>query len=681
MTSNGSSDEVVAQAAAPDHPASDATTTRDSIQQTKDKAKAVMAASGIEIASDASKADETSPSLHSDERAVNGESPSRKRSRSGSRMPKVPRADKLGIVPIESDTDKYRFLSFVEHDQDYAGQLIQHNLLNTELIDSKNREESYWSQVGQLRKINPAQVFGTGYQGFGNGFTELYGRTLRGPFPPVLPAIMYPDDRVPEKNWLPHKKQTRRRYVPRADVKDQAELAEELVPIRLDIEHDKVKLRDTFTMNLHDYITDTELFATQLVEDFNVPQASFVYIRNQVIHKITEQLQEFYPHIYIDDPPLDETLPYFAYKNDEMRVLVKLNITIASHTLIDQFEWEINNPLNNPEEFALVMVKELSLSGEFATAIAHQIREQSQLFTKSLYITAHPFDGRPIEDADVRDAFLPTPVNSVFRPVQSSKDYAPYLYMLNDSDLQREELSILRDQRRQKRSVGRRGGPALPDLKDRERTIRTMVVSSVLPGAAETLETARLFKLSRTSGRGRRPGTRIDGGEYVTDEDESDESDMEMEVIQPIVSSSRGRIIRGAATAAQAAMKANYTQGRPATPEVATLHHEESRGSVRRGRFEVTEESESEEEPEEKLMVTLKLPKEILRQLARGMRIYRKPDSQAKSRTATPTRNIPGSPAKSIKDGHTWVYHEDGRVDANPNKTGQIVSCLCHLCK
>ena len=145
----------------------------------------------------------------------------------------------------------------------------------------------------------------------------------------------------------------------------------------------------------------------------------------------------FYPFAFSDEDALDPELPYSAYKNDEMRVLIKLNITIGQHTLVDQFEWDINNPCNSPEDFAAAMARDLSLSGEFTTAIAHCIREQSQLFTKSLFSVGHPFDGRPVEDSDLVSAFLQTPLPSVFRPQQQAKEYAPYMYELSEADLER----------------------------------------------------------------------------------------------------------------------------------------------------------------------------------------------------------------------------------------------------
>ena len=170
-----------------------------------------------------------------------------------------------------------------------------------------------------------------------------------------------------------------------------------------------MKLRDTFTSIVHDRTVPVELFAAQLVEDMGIkPPARRPYLTRSSA-RCASSWPTHYPFIYSEDDALDPELPYSAYKNDEMRMLVKLNITIGHHMLIDQFEWNLNNPLNSPEDFALTMARDLSLSGEFTTAIAHSIREQTQLFTRSLHGIGHPFDGRPVEDPDLVNAFLPSP--------------------------------------------------------------------------------------------------------------------------------------------------------------------------------------------------------------------------------------------------------------------------------
>ncbi|OCK82787.1 SNF5-domain-containing protein [Lepidopterella palustris CBS 459.81] len=658
---------------------------KDIIREGKEKAKAVMAASGVTFETDPG---QTSPSRQeitspATTETVNGTSPSRKRSRSGSRIPSQPDPQE---TPRQKQPGIQEFLlnQYMTRDMLHAVAMNEQAQRKRDLFSEKLQENEYYASLRQQRQINPGALFGYGYMGYGNGTTESKPSRLE----------------YPAQRKRPGDRRSKPLHMTRKDMATQADQLEELIPVRLDIEFDKIKLRDTFTWNLHDRVTLTEVFAENLVEDFKLPLETRGIITQQINREVREQIQDFYPHVFIDEESLDPHLPYTAYKNDEMRILIKLNITIGQHTLVDQFEWELNNPLNSPEEFARQMARDLSLSGEFTTAIAHSIREQSQMFTKSLYITGHPFDGRPIEDADVRDGFLPSPLPSVFRPMQSAKDYTPYLYELNEAELERAELSILREQRRQKRSVNRRGGPALPDLKDRQRTVRTLVVSSVLPGAANSIESSRVYKVSRTaSGRGRRAAGRTDGADD-SDDSESDDSTPESPAPSQIMGgTARTRGIRGAATAAQAAMRANL--GRSATPEISALHHHETRTSSRRfGGYDAREESVAEPTT---LIVKLRISPKKFQQWLQNQKSRANSEYQQRSlstslmtsQTATPQRSTPTvtsmppppSPAMQQRSTPTsasnvdaspripstptpgsgnqqWHYYPDGRADA-----------------
>jgi SWI/SNF-related matrix-associated actin-dependent regulator of chromatin subfamily B protein 1 len=70
-----------------------------------------------------------------------------------------------------------------------------------------------------------------------------------------------------------------------------------------------------------------------------------------------------------------------------------LNIHVGNVSLVDQFEWDMSDKHNSPEEFARVLASELGkknfettkinieilflgLGGEFVTAIAYSIRGQ-----------------------------------------------------------------------------------------------------------------------------------------------------------------------------------------------------------------------------------------------------------------------------------------------------------------
>ncbi len=78
-------------------------------------------------------------------------------------------------------------------------------------------------------------------------------------------GLMYPLQKP-----RPGKRQTPPLKWKRKDMKQQADQHEELVPVRLDVDYDKIKLRDTFTWNLHERLVHPELFAMQLIEDMEL---------------------------------------------------------------------------------------------------------------------------------------------------------------------------------------------------------------------------------------------------------------------------------------------------------------------------------------------------------------------------------------------------------------------------
>lgn len=531
------------------------------------------------------------------------------------------------------------------------GAQLDHTRKST--TDTRDKIQEYRMVRTEYRQcFPPARLYGEGYNGYANGHTENHGPS----------RIVYPTQKPrPGQRTTPPLKYKRK------DMLKQAEQHEELVPLRLEVEWDKIKLRDTFTWNLHERLLQVELFAAQLVEDMGIKAPASQPVYEQVVHQIREQLSDFYPFAFTEEDALDPELPYSAYKNDEMRVLIKLNITIGQHTLVDQFEWDINNPLNSPEEFAANMARDLSLSGEFTTSIAHCIREQTQLFTRSLYSIGHPFDGRPIEDPDLVNAFLQTPLPTVFRPQQQAKEYAPYLYELSEADLERNETIFSREQRRQKRSINRRGGPQLPDLRERQRTIRSLIVSSVLPGAAPNIEESRLYK--RAAGV-RTKRTARDG--EISESDESEDSSPDSPAPSQLTGgTARTRGMRGAATAAQQRM-ANL--GRSETPEVSSVaHHHETRTS-RRFRDET-------EEPLH-MWVTLKVNREKLKRLMRGdYRDLRTPSQtpapSSRAHSAAPSRAMPppstpfASTPQVTHASSTFPPGQIGRLPAPPPVPGQ----------
>lgn len=595
-----------------------------SMEQNKEKARAIVASSGL--------VKNKSPSPH-----IQGDQPdaskspnaqtngiSRKRSRSGTRLP-----IQEDYTPEFREQRKQAILEkLVQREQLHAMTLVENSLRKDAILRDLRRQQHQFEQEESLRTSYPGLVFGIGYAGYGNGIQDAHNLTeqMRHPTPRIITL---------DHHKRPGNRMTPLLRIPRKEVAIQAEQIDELVPIRLDIEWDKVRLRDTFTWNIHDRVVDVSLFAHQLVEDMNLDPRQCTPLVHQIIHSINEQLLDYHPHIYTVEEPLDAHLPYSAYKNDDIRILIKLHITIGPHTLMDQFEWDINNIANTPEDFALSMTTDLQLNGEFTTAIAHSIREQCQTFTKSLYAVGHPFDGRPVEDHEIQANLQASPISTPFRPHQVANGFTPYMFDMDETAFEKSELNLSREERRQKRSVNRRGGPILPDLRDKRRTVRSLIVSSVLSGAVATQEESRLFKRPTVSNRGRRGITRDELEE--SDESGSEASEIGSPAIPAhlLTGTARTRAIRDAGLKSQAGTRSALA--RSTTPE-SVIHHHEPRASSRR-----VVRDDSSPEPQSSVVVKLKLARSVIQQIKRNER--------AKSKDGLNTPNKPISRQSSAAPG------------------------------
>ncbi|KAF5392743.1 hypothetical protein D9757_000812 [Collybiopsis confluens] len=159
---------------------------------------------------------------------------------------------------------------------------------------------------------------------------------------------------------------------------------------------------------------------------------------------------------------------------EDMRIVIKLDIIVGSMKLDDQFEWDIDNVKASPEQFAEVYTRDLGLSGEFRTAIAHSIREQVQAYQKSLFLVGRPSDGS-IQDEDLRSSFLPSLAEGA-RSMDQVKLFTPVLDYLSDGELERNEKERDKDMnRRRKRNTRGRRGVNLPD-REPIRTFRTPAI-------------------------------------------------------------------------------------------------------------------------------------------------------------------------------------------------------------
>uniref|UniRef100_A0A8C4QR29 SWI/SNF related BAF chromatin remodeling complex subunit B1a n=1 Tax=Eptatretus burgeri TaxID=7764 RepID=A0A8C4QR29_EPTBU len=177
-----------------------------------------------------------------------------------------------------------------------------------------------------------------------------------------------------------------------AVIHENAVQPEVLVPIRLDMEIDGQKLRDTFTWNMNAKILHHNL--------------TFSFYKS--------------PH----------TLIFFF-----LSVLLQLNIHVGNISLVDQFEWDMSEKENSPEKFALKLCSELGLGGEFVTTIAYSIRGQLSWHQRTYAFSENP---------------LPT-VEIAIRNAGDADAWCPFLETLTDAEMEKK----IRDQDRNTRRMRR----------------------------------------------------------------------------------------------------------------------------------------------------------------------------------------------------------------------------------
>ncbi|KAJ7628439.1 SNF5-domain-containing protein [Roridomyces roridus] len=321
--------------------------------------------------------------------------------------------------------------------------------------------------------------------------------------------------------------------LPRKIDPEDANRPEQLVPIRLEFDVEHHKMRDTFVWNLNDPVISPEDFAQTVVEDYKLAPT----YHSVIVKTIQDQLSDFRAHsanydgdswdvtvtedtlkpgaldgesaawwsawrkrlrteytagrrkgykrrkVEREDDDMDEaderpmSVEEFTFDRkalqDDMRVVIRLDITVGSIKLDDQFEWDLENVEASPEAFSVIYAKELGLGGEFKTAIAHSIREQVQAYQKSLFLVGQPTDGTPVQDEDLRNSILPS-LSSGARSLDQVPSFTPQLNYLSDGELERNEKERDKDtnKRTRKKTRGGRRGVALPD-REPIRTCRT----------------------------------------------------------------------------------------------------------------------------------------------------------------------------------------------------------------
>lgn len=228
-------------------------------------------------------------------------------------------------------------------------------------------------------------------------------------------------------------KRTPHIYHSESDAARAADHRELLIPIRIDLETETHRIRDTFTWNVNERLLTPAHFARVFLQDLDLPVDPYAQQIEAAIH---QQIQDWAMLAEVDlsparggiwacrdpDPtkgektradvpddkekakdarswdwgiqrefkrhmrrnkrkrgtdPHDGTRPLEGAQGeweDDMRVLVDYEVQVLQHNLRDRLEWDLSSPLT-PEALAAQTCKDLGLSGEALPTISTALRE------------------------------------------------------------------------------------------------------------------------------------------------------------------------------------------------------------------------------------------------------------------------------------------------------------------
>ncbi|KAG9296393.1 hypothetical protein G9A89_014985 [Geosiphon pyriformis] len=230
-------------------------------------------------------------------------------------------------------------------------------------------------------------------------------------------------DKPVQKRFM---RRTKHVYKSVKEVERMADQNEILIPIRLDIDFEHHKLRDTFTWNLNEKIITPENFAEIMCNDLDISVDTY---SPMIAESIRTQINDY-------EPTAEKSL-----KQEDNRVTITLDVQVGKMNLRDRFEWDLSSDLT-PEEFSRLLTADLGVGGEFAPIIAFNIHEQLLRHKNEI-----------LNDSDTESE----PLQSAFRALDEAEDWSPVLGTLTTEELEKLVLDKERSFRRLRRETSRFG--------------------------------------------------------------------------------------------------------------------------------------------------------------------------------------------------------------------------------
>ncbi|KAF9242648.1 hypothetical protein BU15DRAFT_43815 [Melanogaster broomeanus] len=150
-----------------------------------------------------------------------------------------------------------------------------------------------------------------------------------------------------------------------------------LVPIRVEFETETHRIRDCFVWNLYETLVKPETFAKIFCTDLDLPIAWAETVANQIRAQLEDHEGVASLDLGMDDHAHGRVDVAGEGGEDipECRVILSLDVQIATYHLLDHIEWDLLSPLT-PEAFSQQLCMELGLSGEAVPLIAHAVHEE-----------------------------------------------------------------------------------------------------------------------------------------------------------------------------------------------------------------------------------------------------------------------------------------------------------------
>jgi len=439
-----------------------------------------------------------------------------------------------GRLPEMSELEKRDVKTWLGRDHKFATGIVEHRKRTAQRMqkwmEDEDRQNPWWMlNKGESRPRVPKNV-----------------------------NIIYPAEKALQR--LKARKRKEIRFTP-TQYKSMADIEDNIVPVRLELEHEHSRFSDTFLWNCSgeyrgvewwltaDTVVTPELFAQSICDDFKLPPAQFI---PKIVATIKERVREYQDQVMPlqankrpelagrgiideDDPETCDMLELFRSaheddevktqgtdqddshirivsfddevlddkvmtveeimadlpptpEQDELRILIKIDIIVGTQNLVDTFEWDLNSEVT-PEEFAQSYCVDLGLSGEFVTAIAHDIHEQILVHQRSLFLVGHTQGSGYIANDDVRTAFLPPLTVALRKENVAMSTFTPVLANFTEQDVIAIEKERERESKRKKRGTRGRRGIVLPD-REPQKTFRTQLHPLIDPAVIAAADPA-----------------------------------------------------------------------------------------------------------------------------------------------------------------------------------------------